>query len=174
MLMLNEQMSKLLVFWANCSVVLWLTKNERFAQKNLTKIVFFCTFCCKFFSLNKRFAHSLFYNEQCEPIAQVTHQKWAIQANCSGRSLFAHFFQKTSDSLRKPMSKFPTRYWVLRTASQLQRWAPFLVRYLYAHFSKRCFALALLLYFRLKQKAFLLSHYLRCCWFYLSALPWPF
>ena len=76
-------------------------------------------------------------NEQCEQIAQVAQQKWAMWANLSGRSpkmsdheriaqvthqnwaneRIAHFFerithlliflQKTSDSLRKPMSEFP-------------------------------------------------------------------
>ena len=42
---------------------------------------------------NERFAHSLFLNERCEQIAQVAH------------SLI--FWQKTSNSLRKPMSEFP-------------------------------------------------------------------
>ena len=44
--------------------------------------LFFGTFFVCFF-LNKRFAHSLFFNELCEQIAQVAHQKWVI---CSGRS----------------------------------------------------------------------------------------
>ena len=35
---------------------------------------------------NERFAHSLFFGEQCEWIAQVAHQKWAMWANRSGRS----------------------------------------------------------------------------------------
>ena len=34
----------------------------------------------------KFFAHSLFFNERCERVAQGAHQKWAIWANCSGRS----------------------------------------------------------------------------------------
>ena len=34
----------------------------------------------------ERFAHSLFFDEQCEQIAQVAHQKWAMWANRSGRS----------------------------------------------------------------------------------------
>ena len=33
-----------------------------------------------------QFAHSLFFNEQCERIAQVAHQTWAMWANCSGSS----------------------------------------------------------------------------------------
>ena len=35
---------------------------------------------------NERFAHSLILGEQCEQITQVTHQKWAMWANCWGRS----------------------------------------------------------------------------------------
>ena len=71
-------------------------------------------------------------NVRCEQIAQVAHQKWAMWANCSGRSeemsdgdwiaqvahqkwanepiahrSFAHFRQKTSDSHGKLMSEFP-------------------------------------------------------------------
>ena len=64
---------------------------------------------------------SLTKNELCEQIAQVAHQKWATMSK-SLRSLtknerIVHFFeriahlliflQKKSDSLRKPMSKFP-------------------------------------------------------------------
>ena len=52
-------------------------------------------------------AHFFFFNEQCEQIAQVADQKWAnhslFWANCS----LAHFLQKMSNSLRKPMSEFP-------------------------------------------------------------------
>ena len=36
---------------------------------------------------NEQFAYSLFFGERCERIAQVAHQKWAIWANGSGRSL---------------------------------------------------------------------------------------
>ena len=68
---------------------------------------------------------SLTKNERCEQIAQVAHQKWVTMsdllslltkndwpwANRSGRSLKMSesliFSQKTSDSLRKPMGKFP-------------------------------------------------------------------
>ena len=35
---------------------------------------------------NERIAHFLFFGERCEWIAQVAHQKWAMWANCSGRS----------------------------------------------------------------------------------------
>ena len=45
-----------------------------------------------------------------ERIAQVTHQKWANEWNARFFEQITHlliFGQKTSDSLRKPMSKFP-------------------------------------------------------------------
>ena len=104
-LMINEQIACL--FWLNRSFTLALTKNEPLAQKKLTKIIFFVTFF-EHLKQNKWFAHSLFFIEWCEWIAQVAHQKWANHSffwvNCSS----AHFSQKTSNSLRKPMSKFPT------------------------------------------------------------------
>ena len=36
-----------------------------------------------FYFKNVRFAHSLFFGERCERIAQVAHQKWAMWANRS-------------------------------------------------------------------------------------------
>ena len=39
-----------------------------------------------FYFKNERFAHSLFFGEQCEQIAQVAHQKWAMWTNRSGCS----------------------------------------------------------------------------------------
>ena len=104
--------------------------NERFAQKILakkSKILFFSMFYIRFFILkNERFAHSLFFNERCEQIAQVAHQKWAMWANRSGLSpkmknermselriflsellIRSFFLPKASSSLRKPMSEFP-------------------------------------------------------------------
>ena len=63
---------------------------EQFAQKSLakkSKILFFSMFYIRFFHLkNERFAHSLFFNEQCEQIAPVDHQKWAMWANRSSHS----------------------------------------------------------------------------------------
>ena len=59
-------------------------------------------------------------NERCERFPQVAHQKWAhewIAHFLTNRSFFeriAHlliFLQKTSDSLRKPMSEFPALVW---------------------------------------------------------------
>ena len=79
-LMMNEKIA--CFFWANSSFALLLTKNEWFALKNMTKIVYFDTL----FKKNEQFAHSLFFDEQCEQITQVTHQKWVMWANCSGGS----------------------------------------------------------------------------------------
>ena len=45
--------------------------NERFAQIFLTKLYFLVCFLEK----HQRFAHSLFFNEGSERIAQVAHQK---------------------------------------------------------------------------------------------------
>ena len=64
LLMINEQMSDLLNFF-------WLKFN----------------FVVRLCMLKKeKRAHSLFFNEWCEWIAQVAHQKWALLANHSGRS----------------------------------------------------------------------------------------
>ena len=49
-------------------------------------------------------------NERCERIAQVAYQKWANKWIAHFFELIAHsliFGQKTSNSLGKPMSKFP-------------------------------------------------------------------
>ena len=91
--------------WANCSGRSWQMSdrerfaqvahdkwvNERFTQKfwlKKSKILFFSMFYIRFFYLkNERFAHSLFFGEQCEQIAKVAHQKLAMWANPSGRSL---------------------------------------------------------------------------------------
>ena len=106
-------------------------------------------FYIRFFNLkNERFARSLFFGEQCERIAQVAPQKWAMWVNRSGRSpqmsdheriaqgahqkwaneQIARFFersaqllifsQKTSDSLRKLLSEFPA----LRRGGYNPRW----------------------------------------------------
>ena len=86
-------------FWANCSFALSLIENERFAQQNFTKIIFFGTFL--FFSKKPEwFTHSLFFNERCEQIAQVAHQKCAKWANCLFFERIDHsliFLQKTID-----------------------------------------------------------------------------
>ena len=56
---------------------------------------------------NEQFAHSLIFGEL---IAQVAHQKIVNERIASFFERVAHwliFSQKTSDSLRKPMSEFP-------------------------------------------------------------------
>ena len=120
LLMTNELMSELLVCLSESLVRAFAQKKQGDHLKKLTKIIIFVTF---FVLLN---AHSLFFNEQCERIAQVSHKKWGMWANRSGRSpkisewanwsifwanrSLAHyslsFLQKTSDLLRKPMSEF--------------------------------------------------------------------
>ena len=101
-LMINERMSgSLKIFWL--------------------KSYFWYVLYTFFYLKNKRFAHSLFFNEVCEGIAQVAHQKWVTMSNSlrtmseSLRSLTKNeqmsksliFSQKTSDLLRKLMSEFP-------------------------------------------------------------------
>ena len=91
-------------FWAKRSFALSLTKNDRFAQLFFVwlKSYFFVLYVfSSFLFLNELFAHSLFINEQCERIAQVVHQKWV---NEQIARFFEQIAQKTSDSLRKPMS----------------------------------------------------------------------
>ena len=80
-----------------------LTKNERMSDSlkkfwlKKSKILFFSMFYIQFFYLkNEGIAHSLFFGERCEWITQVTHQKWVIWANRSGRS------PKMSDHERYP------------------------------------------------------------------------
>ena len=69
-----------------------------------------------FYFKNEQIAHSLFFDEQCEWIAQVPHKKWAMWANCSGPSpkisdheRFAHIAQRKwaigSDLLRSLTKK---------------------------------------------------------------------
>ena len=93
-------------------------------------------FYIRFFYLkNERIAYSLFFGERCEWFTLVAHQKWAMWANRSeemsnreriaqvahqkwANEWIARFFeriahslnfrQKTSDSLGKPMSEYPT------------------------------------------------------------------
>ena len=121
-LLINEQMRDALkIFWQKISEILFFS-------------IFYTGF---FILKNERFAHYLIFGEWCMQIAQFTHQKWAMWANHSGRSpkmsdhdrftqvahqkwaneritcffeWIAHslyFLQKTSNSIRKPMSEFP-------------------------------------------------------------------
>ena len=65
-LMINERMS-------DSQKKFWLKKY---------KIFFFCMFFIGFFlKKNEWFAHSLFFGERCEQIAQVVHQKWATMSH---------------------------------------------------------------------------------------------
>ena len=70
-----------------------------------------------FYLKNERIAHSLFFGEWCEWIAQVTHHKWVMWAILSEslRSLtknkrIAHLLilgKKRAIRLEKQMSEFP-------------------------------------------------------------------
>ena len=96
-LMINEQMSESLVFSERIAHLLVRSKKQAIRSKNLTKVVFFGTFFVRIF-LNQRFAHSLLFNERCERLAQVAHQKWANErieslVSCVNPS-FAHFLRK--------------------------------------------------------------------------------
>ena len=98
--------------WANSLRSLMI--NERWTQKIWLKLYFL------YDKKNQWFAHSLFFNERCELIAQVAHQKWVTMSKRSGpspkmskslvffsKSLFCSFFwEKNSNLLRKMMSKF--------------------------------------------------------------------
>ena len=98
--------------WANCSGPSpKMSNHERFAQV----------------------AHHKWANERIscffERFAQVAHQKRATKSKVL-RSLtkneritvfFAHFFAKTSDSLRKPMSEFPALILTIALTAQSSR-----------------------------------------------------
>ena len=49
--------------------------NEQFTKKYLNKIVFLECFIFVFLLKNGRFAHSIFFNEQCEQINEVVYKK---------------------------------------------------------------------------------------------------
>ena len=104
-IMINEWRRESLVFWGNCSFALSLTKNEQFALKNLTEIVFFSTFC--FFKL---LIHSFLMSHMSrlltknERIARFLSTLMVFWENCSFTHYLLIFLQKTSASLRKPMS----------------------------------------------------------------------
>ena len=109
LLMINEWMSILLGFFANSSFALsltkkWVIRSNFFWLKSYLWYVF-----CMFF-LNERMAHSLFFNERCEQIAQVAHKKWAMWANRSGHSPKMSDVSKSLRSLTK--NKRP---WAIRS-----------------------------------------------------------
>ena len=103
--------------WANRSGRSYQKSDSRWLKKS--KILFFSMFYITF-----KMSDSLipfFLNQRCERIAQVDHQKWANMSKSlrliTKNEQIARFFerithlliflQKTSDWLRKPMSKFP-------------------------------------------------------------------
>ena len=57
---------------------------------------------------NERIPHSLIFGEKCELIAQVAHQKWAIEritrflSELLIRSIFRSFAQKTDEEIPSP------------------------------------------------------------------------
>ena len=75
----NEQIARF--FWANRSAFS-LTKNERFAKKKLTKIVFFGTLAiCSFpLFLMSDMSKSLRLLTKNERFTQVAYQKWATMS----------------------------------------------------------------------------------------------
>ena len=98
------------------------TKNEWFAYKNLTNIVFFGRFIVRFFY--RAICSFPFFNERCEQMAQVAHQKWMMWATCSEtmskwlRSLTKN--ERMSESLMVAHKKWATWascsfFWVNRS-----------------------------------------------------------
>ena len=73
--MINEQMSKLLVFLRESLIRSFAHKKRVIHSKNLTKIVFFGMFFCKFFNKEQAICSFPHLKEQYERIAQVAHQK---------------------------------------------------------------------------------------------------
>ena len=67
---------KCTVGWVDFRCLAFEGCSKRFTKFFLNKIIFFCTLFCKFKN-PERFAHSLFLKEQCEWIAQITHDKRA-------------------------------------------------------------------------------------------------
>ena len=75
--MIKEQMSKSLVFLSESLICSFSHKKQALRSKNLTKLIFFGTFCVGFFWNFKKeqVAHSLYLKKRFEQIPQVTHQK---------------------------------------------------------------------------------------------------
>ena len=83
----------------------WAIRSNFFDKKS--KIIFLVRFL---YIKNERFAHSLFFNERCEQISQVPHQKWAMWANRSGCS---SIMSDVSESLRSLIKN--ERPWAIRS-----------------------------------------------------------
>ena len=104
--------------WANPSFFKQIThfsfahKKRAICKKIWQKSYFLVCFCSFFVSLKKTIRSFPFFDERCEQIAQVAHQKWAncsfFLANRSFANYSLIFLQKKSNSLRKPMNEYPT------------------------------------------------------------------
>ena len=123
-LMINEWIAH---FWGTCSGCSFAHKKT---SDSLKKIWLKSYFLVRFFISLKKTSDSLMPSflmssvsvslssvtkiEWCEWTAQVAHLKWANErivgffSKSLIRSLLAHFFAITSDSLGKPMSELPT------------------------------------------------------------------
>ena len=106
-IMINEWRRESLVFWGNCSFALSLTKNEQFALKNLTEIVFFSTFCFKLLIHSFLMSH-MSKSSGCSPKMSELLVFWAnwwfFEKIAHSLIICSFFCKKTSASLRKPMS----------------------------------------------------------------------
>ena len=129
LLMIKEQLSKLLVFLSKSLIVLILTKTSNLVKK-FNKILF--NFCVSLKNMSNSLIPSFLKSDVSESLRSLT-TKERLWANGSGRSpkmskcanrLFfwancslAHhlliFEQKTSNLFRKLLSKFPTLQWIL-------------------------------------------------------------
>ena len=91
-LMINEWMSKSLFFSANRSFALSLTKDKQFAQKSLTKIIFFCGFYYVFCQFKKKLINwlipSFLMSDVNEALRLLTKNEWM------SKSLICSFFRK--------------------------------------------------------------------------------
>ena len=68
-------MSESLIFYGQIAHSSFANKKRVIRSKNLNKIVLYIVRFEKFFESFFKFAHSLFFGERCEKIAQVAHQK---------------------------------------------------------------------------------------------------
>ena len=77
---------------------------------------------------NERFAHSLFFGEQCEQIAKVAQQKLAMWANPSGRSLkmsnnkrFAQVAHQKWGTMSESLRSLTTNEWMSESLVYLSK-----------------------------------------------------
>ena len=95
-------------------------------------------------SHHERFAQVAHQNWANERIAQVAHQTWANEQNARLFERIAQFLiisLKTNDSLRKPMSEFPTLEfisnlsWTRETTCAVVVWVPGILHHTWYHLS---------------------------------------